>query len=101
MSWNEWSKAHATWGTSLREGTLKETCGKGITLCSTIRPIGYDFESGGHLVRACLCSVDIVQDPVSIIRVEMLVDALQVDITVKTLIKRPLLDRARPREARP
>jgi len=84
MSWNEWSKAHATWGTSLRtEGTLKETCGK------------------GHLVRACLCSVDIVQDPVSIIRVEMLVDALQVDITVKTLIKRPLLDRARPREARP
>ena len=51
-----------TWGTSLgSKGMQKETCGKDITLCSTIRPIGYDFESGGHLVRACLCSADIDQ----------------------------------------
>ena len=101
MWWSELSKAHTTWRASLRtEETLKETCGKNITLCSTIRPIGYDFESGGHLVRAYLCSADIVQDQVSIIRVEMLGNALQVDITVTTLIKRPLLDQARPREAR-
>lgn len=79
---------------------LKETCGKDIILCSMIRPVGYNLGSGGHLIRACLHSADIDWD-LSTKPDKMLWDCIaSCHSIVATLIKRPLLDQVRQREAR-